>query len=693
MAKVIASLEWRQFNPGSAIMNKPLLRAGQTLLAGILLAQATTALAEGSEFFADLPVVLSVSRLSQPLREAPGAVTVIDREMIRSSGARLVSDLMRLVPGFQVTTPNQEAPRVTYHGLGEEFPSRLQVLVDGVSQYSPLYQSGVNWNLIPVALEDIERIEVLRGSNSVAYGANAFLGVVNIITQQAAQTPGASLSVNHGSGGINDYFVRWGGKAPGADFRFSLREQRDEGLDKFHDAARTIPTYNDTRRNRVISLRADLYPSARDVVTLGFTEVTNNNGQNTVYHDFLQRNRTLQVGWQRTLSPEQDFRINYALTREFGDDTHEERSGPYLLSLNYGGLAERHDFDAQHNFSPAAGVRVAWGVGFRAEAVNQPLFYYGDVRQTRNSKRLFASAEWSLSPRWLLNAGGSIEHDTLGGTMAAPRLSLHHHFNEENTLRLGASRAFRAPSLFEQRADWRWTPTNAQPFFKYYYLAGDALKPERVDSTELGYIGEFRRLALSLDVRAFHEKIDQRMLKVARKLDAAYCANPYAVLCAEDAVDYTVNGQNVRVQGIEYQLRWQPLPDTRLLLNQAFVRTRSELLTFVTDQNAENLAKYTTQTDASAPERSTTLMLIQRLPHDIEFSLAQHHVASVRWTLNQTPVAPYVRTDWRLAKRFRVGPQNVEVAYTGRSTTGEYGDFRNHYVVTPRHFVSLSMGL
>lgn len=662
------------------------------LTAGLLALCLPLAAHAGDDYFAELPVVLSVSRMAQPLREAPGAVTVIDRELIRSSGARVVSDLMRLVPGFQVTTPNQEAPRVTYHGLGEEFPSRLQVLVDGVSQYSPLYQSGVNWNLIPVALEDIERIEVLRGSNSVAYGANAFLGVVNIITQQAAQTRGAALAVNSGTGGINDYFARWGGKAPGADFRFSLREQRDHGLDKYQDAAQTIPAYNDTRRNRVVSLRADLYPSDQDVVRLGFNEVTNKNGQNTVFHDFLQRNRSLQIGWQRTLAPDEDFRINYALTREFGDDTHEETSGPYVLSLNYGGVAERHDFDAQHNFSPTAGVRVAWGFGARAEAVSQALLYYGDVRQRRTSKRLFASAEWSISPRWLLNVGGSIERDTLGGTMPAPRVSLHHHFNDENTLRLGASRAFRAPSLFEQRGDWRWAPTNAQPFFKYYYLAGDPLQPERVDSTELGYIGEFRRLALSLDVRAFRENVDQRMQKVARKLGPLHCANPYAVFCTDD-VDYTANAQDVEIQGIEYQLRWQPLPGTRLLVNQAFVRIRSAQLSFVTAQDASNLEKLTTQTNASAPERSTTLMLIQKLPWDVELSLTQHHVASVRWTLNQTPVAPYVRTDWRLAKSFRFGPQNFELAYTGRSTLGEYGDFRNYHVITPRHFLSLNMGL
>jgi len=670
---------------------------------GLILALPWMAGAEEHDLFAEPPVVLSVSRLAQPLREAPGAVTVIDQDLIRASGARVISDLLRLVPGFQVTAPSQEAPRVTYHGLGEEFPSRLQVLVDGVSQYSPLYMGGVNWNLIPVALEDIERIEVLRGSNSVAYGANAFMGVVNIITQQAAETRGVAVSTNKGSGGIDDYFARWGGKAPGADFRFSIREQSDSGLDKYGKADRSITNYNDDRHNRVLSLRADLYPSDRDTVRLGFSEVRNVNGQNDIIHDFLQRTSTFSAGWQRTLSASEDFRINYAYVSEFADDTHLEfpESAPgAILSVNYGGHAQRHDFDAQHILSPAEGVRLVWGVGARAEAVNQPLFFFGDVRQSRNSKRIFANVEWSISPRWLLNAGGSIEHDSLGGTMPAPRLSLHHHFNDENTLRLGASRAFRAPSLFEQRGDWRFAalPSSA-PFFvgKYQtrFLARNALDPERVDSYEIGYLGDFKRLNASLDLRLFLERIPNRIQTSTSLLGAPFCPDPNSFNCLFGIkADYAVNTEDVSIRGAEYQFRWHPLPDTRILLNQAFTTISSTVRDgSVSTSNPPDLNQILVHTAASAPESSTTLMLIQKLPANTELSVTQYHVAPIQWT--RTPddrAAAYIRTDWRLAKSFRVGPQNVELAYTGRSSFGEHGEFRNHWLVTPRHFVSLRVG-
>ena len=120
--------------------------------------------AEEDMFFSELPIVASVSRLPQALSEAPGAVTVIDRDMIRASGARNFADLLRLVPGFQVTPPNQDGAVVAYHGLSnEEYTPRVQVLIDGRSQYSPLFKSGVNWNLLPVGLEIIDRIALICG--------------------------------------------------------------------------------------------------------------------------------------------------------------------------------------------------------------------------------------------------------------------------------------------------------------------------------------------------------------------------------------------------------------------------------------------------------------------------------------------------------------------------------------------------
>ena len=130
--------------------------------ANYAVAQALVSVSE-RDFLADIPIVLSVSRLPQRLDETPGAVTIIDRNMIRLSGARDVADLMRLVPGFQTSTSFEtSAPLASYHGGFDSYSNRIQVLVDGRSAYSPYFIGSTGPGLQTVALEDIERIEVLR---------------------------------------------------------------------------------------------------------------------------------------------------------------------------------------------------------------------------------------------------------------------------------------------------------------------------------------------------------------------------------------------------------------------------------------------------------------------------------------------------------------------------------------------------
>ena len=121
------------------------------------------------EFFSEFPVVLSASRLVQPINEAPAAVTVIDRETIRASGVRELADIFRLVPGMTVGRRTGHAPALGFHGFSGGYFRQFQVLVDGVSIYNPLW-GGTEWGELPFAIEDVDRIEVVRGPNAATYG-------------------------------------------------------------------------------------------------------------------------------------------------------------------------------------------------------------------------------------------------------------------------------------------------------------------------------------------------------------------------------------------------------------------------------------------------------------------------------------------------------------------------------------------
>jgi iron complex outermembrane receptor protein len=666
----------------------PAARVLPSLLGLAVASLALPALAaeEGEDlYFSNIPVVLTVSRLAQSQADAPGSVTVIDRELIRASGAREVSDLLRLVPGFQVTPPNQDAARVTYHGLSDEFPSRLQVLIDGRSQYSPLYFGGVNWNLLPVGLEDIERIEVIRGSNSAAYGANAFLGVVNIITIDPSQTRGALVKVARGNASLRDNMARVGQGDEHFNYRLSVRSNSDQG----------ITNLLDDRLAQQFDFRADWQATERDSVRLSTGQVrsTVQNGSASnrcnPLRPFEQRSSYLQTDWQHTLSATEDVQLRYYRQQEWGSDRHDELCDGLTFDVNYGGRSQRDDLELQHTFAPWQDARLVWGAGVRGDSVAARFYFGTDQPLKRNIERLFGSLEWRLAPAWLLNVGGTWEHDSDSGGNFAPRVSLNHRLLPDHTLRLTASRAFRSPSIIESRSRWDWNSTDGS-YTDRQQIASPGLKAEKIDSLEFGYIGEVKPLHLNIDTRVFHERIPNRIETVPVALQPGQCENVGDGLCG--TADQAVNGEQVSIRGAEYQLRWQPLPGSRLVFNQAYVHMGSQLLDVPIYDTPFNIAKISRQTLASAPRRNSSLMWMQQLPGGFDFSLMWYQLTGLRWTQN-TIIDKYARVDWRLAYPFRVAGKSGEAAWTVQSANGDHNEFRPSQVVTQRHWFSLRFEL
>jgi len=203
----------------------------------------------------DLPEVLTATRLQQAPAEVPGSVSVLDRELIRASGARDLAELLRLVPGMLVVPQSGNTATVNYHGSNANQARRLQVLVDGRSVYRAGF-AQVDWGDIPVAIEDIERIEVFRGPNTVSYGANALMAVVNIRTRAPRDSHGTRLKVTRGQRGVNDWYASQGRGWNGGDLRLSLSGRQDDGFDHKQDGS----AFRDGRRlNRLnLSLSQEL---------------------------------------------------------------------------------------------------------------------------------------------------------------------------------------------------------------------------------------------------------------------------------------------------------------------------------------------------------------------------------------------------------------------------------------------------
>lgn len=673
---------------------KKILEPGSLAILLAALQLALPASAEDDLYFSELPVVASVSRLPQRQADAPTSVTVIDREMIRSLPIRDLNDVFRLVPGFQTYPNTTEAARVTYHGLtDEEFSPRLQVLVDGRSMYSPAFRNGTNWALIPVALEDIERIEIVRGTNAVSYGSNAFLGVINIITVDPSVVRGTSVSTNYGNQNVRDYSLRTGGKlGESGDFRFTYRQQNDDGLRNRYD-------WIDSYFSRLFDFRADFALTERDSlqVSAGHVDAVTQRGRLSTstwqsnpgnpIRDFEQSASFLQLQWRRALSVDSDFLLRYAYSLDKGSEAfvNPGSGSPYLYDP-WGAEGARHEIEALHNLRLAQTVRLAWGGSWRQDSVRAQTTLAGQGEINRDVMRLFGNLEWKSS-RWLTgNLGLSLEDDTLGGTHFAPRASLALHLNQQNTVRVGASRAYRTGSVVDYRGDW-FNGT------KYQFRGDPDMPAERMDTLEIGYLGDWRDWRMSLDMRLFNEKVYNRLLVIDRNDGDNLVPDAMTPI------------QDVHMRGIEYQWRWQPFDSTKLVWSQMFIDIDSAFMAsalanttnslwnpgndFEKRRNIDALSRYGT------PHRSTSLLLIQKLPYGLEFSTAAYWQSKMKWSINTTAKA-YHRVDAKLAYPFRVGALGGELAWTMQSLNGAHFEYKGFddlpaRIVERRQWLSLRL--
>ncbi|MDP2793048.1 MAG: TonB-dependent receptor [Sulfurisoma sp.] len=614
------------------------------------------------DYFSDLPVVLSVSRLAQPLDETPGAVTVIDRDMIRRSGARELVDILRLVPGFIIGGFNGANPLAAYHaGFDDNISRHLQILVDGRSVYSSFLLGDTHRGMMGVVLEDIERIEVLRGSNSAAYGANAFLGVINIITRNALDARGGMMSVTAGERGIDDNMVRVGVGNDRAAIRATLARRADSGLDHLYD----------DKRVEQLHLRADFRPGGGDEISLSAGKFVDSYGDGFP-NESGNMPRTSQFGgdylqgsWRRDLGQGRNLQVLATLDNERIRDNF-----PYPLLdglvIDFGGTARRTSIQAQHSFSPGANVRAVWGGEYRHESVNSKPVYFVDEDLTSHQWRWFGNAEWRPHHRLLINAGGLWEYHSIVGARMSPRLMANVRVANGHTIRAGITEAHRSPTLYELRGDVRYYHPTLGVLLANTVKATGGVKPETMLVRELGYLGEFPKARLMIDVRAFDERIDTLV-----------GSHTYAKLgLLKKDTDDMVNKPGPRILGWEHQTTWRPTSGTRIILSQQFSRIDS----------AETNERH------NAPTDTTALAWFQDLPGNLSASLMYATTGAMTWRgYPANLLKSEHQLDLRLAWKFRVGTTRGELAGTVQQANGPRQELLPTYTLDRRAYATLRL--
>jgi iron complex outermembrane receptor protein len=563
-----------------------------------------------------------------------------------------VAEVLRLVPGFLFTRRNGANPLAAYHSSLDLYGARMQVYVDGRSVYSSFYLGDTHRGLQGIVLEDIERIEVLRGSNSAAYGADAFLGVVNIVTQHAADTHGGMVSISSGDKGIDDNVARvgWGNK--GAHFRLTASLRKDRGLDRVND---------DTRLSQV-HFRADLSPGPQDELRIhagsmegGFGEglapaaANPGNIERTVgWKDFYAN-----VNWRRELAAGEAIEAHLSYEKDSYADAFPYANAP-TIKIDYGGQGSRIEAGFQHTLKPAERSRLVWGVEWRRETAYSPPFFYSTETFSANRVRTFANMEWRPHAQWVFNVGGLYEnHNIIGGSFA-PRLMANFHALPDHTLRAGVTQSSRAPGLYELRGDTRFY--NGNVLALWTFRGSGKVKAETLISHEIGYFGRLRSLGLTVDARGFVERMNNRVRFFGTPKDAINTPGPH-------------------IHGFEYQFDWKPFATTRILLSEAHLRSTSGR----PDEAIE------------APHRTTTLAWFQKLPGDLDFSLISHATTPFSWEGTSNVLDTPRQLDARLAWGFRVGPTRGEAAFTVQAINGGHQEYLRAYRFDRRAFATLRL--
>ncbi len=624
--------------------------------------------------------VTSVSKHEESLFHAPSAISVLTSDDILKAGAMNIPDALRLVPGMNVARSDSITWAISSRGFNDQYANKLLVLMDGRSVYNSIF-SGVSWELQDVILEDLDRIEVIRGPGSTLWGANAVNGVINIASKSSKDTQGFLLRTGGGDELLTSSVLRYGGKLGDTlhyrvDGQYSLESLAPDGV-------RT-----DAQWQRMLGgSRIDWEPT--DATTL------------TVQGDYgASKAEVFTPKWTPTppyfsVRPEdadkRSFNVVARLTHRFSDtadivwQNYVDGLDAPLGELDY--RVRTFDTDLRHRFSLGERQEITWGGGFRhstATLVNVAGtgFQSGD-RQSLDVANGFVQDQIEIIPdRLHFTLGTKVEHNNLSGADLLPSGRLSWQITDKQTVWAAVSRTARTPSLGENdivstvavmpQAASAMNPLGL-PIVVQAQGSHD-FESETVDVFELGYRVEVVE-GLTLDLAVFRNNYD-RLLTLEPGTPYPVGAPIPQYILQPLVSDNLASGHST---GGEIELDWKATDfwkvKTHASLNDVSIRT---------DAGSGDMSAV--GAESRSPSFQFFLQNSFTLPHDVRADLVLRHVSS----LFNGAVPSYVALDARLAWEFRPG---CELALTGRNLLDaahpEFGS--SQFRVTPQTEVQRSV--
>ncbi len=636
------------------------------------------------DLLSDMPVVSSVTGLDQRTADTPASITIIDRQMIRTSGAVELADVFRLVPGIQVYHVNGNRFGVSMHGQTDEFPQRLEVQIDGRSVYLPML-STIVWTSLGLDLDSIERIEIVRGSNVPAQGANAFLGSINIITRHPLQDNGTRVSYQNGSQDAHNFSLQHNNRLGPVDFRLNASHQENNGFSNLKDGMDSDH----------ISLRSTYSPDIANQfeLQLGYSHDIIGVGDGDRPDDFTENKFATSyqyLDWKHTFSDGDQLGLHFYHNQTRMND----RTSLGLLSDLLGGvnpaaigqveqeiiigstnnLTDRYEIGLDHSSRLNESMRLFWGSTLRYDRLKSDWLLDGRKPVHNRQTRLFGNLEWHAFSSLVFNAGLMYEHDQAVLTKISSRLAVNYHLQPKQTLRFSATRAHRAPSLLElERSEIvRFVDGSSADI---QFITNPELAEEDLDALEIGYYGLWPDAGLETDIKIFHEIINNGIDKAKSRV------LPGDLIGAALIND---NISNFRTHGMETQIIYRPDHVTRITTNYSYAVAKGQRV------RAEN----DISTLKTRVPRHTFSMLASRMFNTgLEGSIAHYRMSPVKW-LGGSELLWQSRTDLRVAFPLSDARIDGEASFVVQNIFAEdYVEFQVNNVFERRIFVQLKLNL
>ncbi|MFQ5864230.1 MAG: TonB-dependent receptor plug domain-containing protein [bacterium] len=599
---------------------------------------------------------VTVSKKPERLFESAAAAFAITQSDIRRSGATNIPDALRMVPGMQVAQHDANSWAITARGfsglsrgISGQFANKLLVLHDGRSVYTPLF-SGVSWETQDVLLEDVERIEVIRGPGATLWGANAVNGIINIIAKKAQDTQGGLVSVGAGSELRSFGHFRYGGNiGESSYFRIYTKylnvdnlvdSAGNETADAWHVLRGGFRTDWNISTNNLVVLQGDIY---RGEVGQRYNVISSPEPPFPRRFDFDAHISGGNVlgRWQHSFSKFSDLTLQLYFDRVKREEAVVK------------GLINTFDLDFQHRFLLTERQEIIWGTGYRFISDKFDSTFTFSLLPGSRSVHLFNAFLQDeialIKHRLSLTLGSKFEHNDYTGFEIQPNLRLLWMPMTRHTVWGAISRAVRTPSRGEDDARIVLQALSPSTPTTFLVLLGNRdFDSENLLALELGYRVR-PSYKLSLDLTTFynnykHLRTDEP--DISSREPSPFPPNGIIPLMVDNKLDGTAYGLEVAADW-RASKQWQ-------------FRAAYSYLKLQLDPHKNSLDTFTENIEGQSPHHQLFVRSLADLIRNVELDLRFRYVDN----LPRQGVDSYFTFDFRVGWQMN---KNLELSVVGQN--------------------------